>query len=188
MPAFLTAALQLSGISSTIDPMSLPRKLGVHVLTGDFNPLNLDVATEDQVPGVTAANTLGRFNSYCSTAGYPVRLRHVPFNTITLGLYEDVLTSALEGSIVVGVGVDFNILRGENVDGNTLHLLRVVGVQEKIVSVFDDSGECAPPALSVDWMTLERAVIGADDGFWLVGSPAKLELPYTPPVKNELSS
>lgn len=176
VPAFVHAALLHYGVSVKV-PETLPSILGVVVGPNDANPLALPIS-RSQIRGVTASEARQRINQLFIELGLPVRFRHVPLKHIDFGLYEDVLECALARELVVGVGVEYSRLAAS--ERRSQHVLRVLRTTNHRVSLFDDSGETEPAHLTAHWDDLERAILAAPDGFWLVGLPEQLALQHTP--------
>lgn len=184
VPAFVHAALEIFGIPFEA-PFTLPTLLGVRVGPADSNPLALPVAAPGEVCGVTASEAERSINRLFHDLELPLHFRHVPFNEITLRLYDDVLRCALDRELVVGLGLDYSQLVTPKGKSGTLHVLRVLTMANNQLLLFDDSHECRPPQFSCSWDEVERTVLAVPDGYWLIGSSANLALAYTLPWSHE---
>lgn len=184
VPAFVHAALENFGIP--FDALSmLPALLGVRVGSADANPLALPVAAPGEVCGVTASEAVRSISRLFHDLELPIHFRHVPFNEITLRLYDNVLRCALDRELVVGLGIDYSQLVTPKGKSRTLHVLRVLNMTNDQLLLFDDSHDRRPPQFSCSWDEVERTVLAVPDGYWLIGSPANLSLPYTLPWSPE---
>ena len=180
VPAFVHAALLRLGVACPV-PEALPGILGVRVPPGQENPLGLPLSDDEHPAGVTAVDAERAVNRMCRELNLPIRLRRVPFLTITFDLWEDVLAAALDRGAVVGIGVDYRVLAKADPLSSAQHVLRVVSLQEDALELFDDSGESNPPRLHVDRDRVHRAVLAISDGLWIMGRERDLTLPYTLP-------
>lgn len=171
VPAFVYAALCANGIDLR-EPTLLPARLGVHVGADDDNPLDLPIAETNNVRGVTVAVAEQLIQVLIDDLELPVFFRYLPFNKIPFGLYEDVLQDALNKGFIVGLGVDVSKLNVSHCQDKALHVFRVIGFNHKHVTLFDDSRECTPPQLTLVWDDVERSVLSAEGGFWLLSPKA----------------
>lgn len=178
VPAFVYAALNINGIDF-LEPASLPSLLGVHVGPDDDNPLGLPLAEMDDDRGVTVTVAERMIQAMLDELELPIFFRYLPFKEIPLGLYEDVLSDALNKGLVIGLGVDVSKLSIAQCQDKALHVLRVVNSNYKYVMLFDDSYEFVPPELICTWDEVERSVLAAKGGFWLFGPKIALSLVHT---------
>lgn len=177
VPAFVHAALRANDIHLK-EPASLPILLGVHVGADDNNPLDLPIAKTDDVRGVTVSVAERLIQALLDDLKLPIFFRYIPFNEIPLGLYEDVLQETLNMSFIVGLGVDVSKLNIARCQDKALHVFRVVNFNQNYVTLFDDSLECSPPELTCAWDEVERSILAANGGFWLLG-PNKANIMLT---------
>jgi hypothetical protein len=178
VPAFVHAALCANGIDLK-EPATLPGLLGVHVGADDENPLDLPIAETDDARGVTVTVAERLIQVLIDDLGLPVFFRYLPFNEIPFSLYEDVLQDALNKGFIVGLGVDVSKLNISHCQDKALHVFRVIGFNHKHVTLFDDSRECYPPQFTFAWDEVERSVLSAKGGFWLLGpKPMQLHVLY----------
>jgi hypothetical protein len=150
----------------------------VTVLANDDNPLSLPVA-EDW--GVTPKVATRKINELFRALRVNLAFRYIPLNEISLELYEEVLNEALSRSIIVGVGLDYNLLANRRLSKPIPHLIRVLSTTSSDVNLFDDSLEHSSTEFRVPWVNLENAVRSVSDGYWLVGARHALSLSYTLP-------
>src|SRR5208337_438145 len=176
VPAFLYAALKSNGVAVK-PPAALPARLGVRVSPGDANPFKLPVAIPPEPSGVTVAEITKRITAILQQLNPDLGFRHLRLKEIPFELYEVFLEKALRIGLTVGVGVNYaNFLSARRSRDPTLHVFRVISVITNTVTLFDDSGECKPGKVIENWVTIERAALSADDGFWLVGPQCDLLL------------
>jgi hypothetical protein len=161
-------------------PLVLPGLLGVRVGASDLNPLALPIAKEGESKGLTVSDAKVGIRSVLAEISVALSFRHVPFNQIELGLYEDLLRYCIDRGLVVGLGLKWQMIAGDGNNSETLHVVRVLGVEGDNIVLFDDSMECDPPSLTRPWVDVERAVLAAQDGFWIMGEKGNLVLPYGP--------
>lgn len=180
VPAFVKAALRQLGVDCPGDE-AFARFLGVRVAPGQENPFGLTFATETHPAGISAGDAERQINRLCRSLQVPIYFRHVPFRSIAFGLWEDVLQTARRSSAVVGVGVDYHQLEKIEPDRSALHVLRIVECRRNTVKLYDDSGESVPTCFEISHDRLERAVIAASDGYWILGSAECMSLPYVLP-------
>jgi hypothetical protein len=178
VPAFVYAALARNGISA--DPLSLPCLLGVEVSIGDKNPLGLPVS-QNGTWGMTSEAANGRINRLFQELGLPLAFRHVPFNEIALESYENVLEQAFSRSVVVGIGLNYNLLANVTRVEPVRHVIRVISNRGSNLKLFDDSLEHSCSEFTVPWDKIERAVLNILDGYWLIGRRPALALDHTLP-------
>lgn len=181
VPAFVHAALVQLGEDCPY-PETIPGILGVRVRPDQENPLELALADASHPPGIRGADAEREFNRMCREIGSVLRLRRVPFNTIVGELWIDVLDDAMSRGAVVGLGVDYHVLmtRGTS-DRSAQHVLRVLGREGQLFTLFDDSGESDPATIMVDTERLHAAVLPIHDGLWIVNSVTELNFAHTLP-------
>ena len=179
VPAFVFGGLSHLGAKINA-PLVLPSFLGVRVGPQDSNPLGLPVARMNETTGITASAATIAIATVLAGIDGNFGFRHLPFSKIEFGLYEDVLRHALDRGVVVGVGVKWSELRTSGSDESPLHLLRVTSFDEGVLTLFDDSHELEVPRFQQDWRNVERAILAAGDGFWLLGNSTNLHVPHAP--------
>lgn len=181
VPAFVHAALVQLGEDCPY-PETIPGILGVRVRPDQENPLELALADASHPPGIRGADAEREFNRMCREIGSVLRLRRVPFNTIVEQLWIDVLDDAMSRGAVVGLGVDYHVLMTRGTwDRSAHHVLRVLGREDQLFTLFDDSGESDPATILVDTERLHAAVLPIYDGLWIVNSVTELNFAYTLP-------
>ena len=182
VPAFVHRSIQLVGVEPP-RPEQLAFAFNVKVDSLDPNPWNLPVSSSREDRGVVLQRATQIIPSILSDIAPHIQFRHIPFNTIALELYKEVLSEALGRALPVGVGVDPHVLSIPNAEAENRHILRIESVQERQVHLVDDSSGRATP-LAVPWEVLERAVIAIADGYWIFGRESDLDfsntLPYRP--------
>jgi dCTP deaminase len=182
VPAFVHRSMQLIGVEPP-PPEQVAFAMNVKVDSLDPNPWNFPVASRREDRGVVFQRAVQAITSLLSNISPHIQFRHIPFNTIALELYEEVLSEALARALPVGVGIDPLVLSIPGAEAENRHVLRIESVQERQVHLVDDSGGRATP-LVVSWKVLERAVTAIGDGFWIFGRGSDLEfsntLPYRP--------
>jgi hypothetical protein len=161
--------------------MVLPSLLGVRVRDGEDNPLCLGIADPSTPAGLRADDAERAINQLFRDIDAPLRFRRVPFREIAMGLWQEVLDAALERGVVVGLGVNFSILRGHSIQRSAQHVLRVLSRRQEELELFDDSGETTPARFSVPTERACAAVLAIPDGFWMVGPEQALHLVHTLP-------
>ncbi len=174
VPAFFHAALQAYAIPFAA-PAALPAMLGVKVGESDANPLELPIARNGEPRGVTASAAKEQIPRILTDIEAPLVFEHWPLNTIPFGLYTDVVEDSLSWNLVLGVGVDFSLFPNAKVSNSTLHVFRITSKVGNKFYLHDDSHECRPPQLVVSAEELERGMIAAKDGFWIIGPAASLK-------------
>ncbi len=179
VPAFMHSSLVQLKVEVP-DANILPSKLGVLVGPKDENPFHLEVVSDSAQQGVTQKNAEILINKFFFDRDLDLAFRHVPFQEISLGLYDEVLKAAMLKEISVGVGLDFSKLTGDDRQP-VKHVLRVKCLKGSRIKLFDDSREHSPPEFEIEWTVFEAAVLAIHDGYWLIGKPADLELPLTLP-------
>ncbi len=184
VPAFLYAAIIELGIPFD-KPEQLPAMLGVRVVRNEANPFGLLTAETTESAGISAASAAKAIEIFLRNNATTLRFRHIRLCEITLGLCEDVLREALRRKVIVGIGVDYSILSGQQSGERPLHVFRVSSIEQSTLTLFDDSGECEPRVIDVSWDAAEHATVAADDGLWLIGSVPSLQLPYTLPYPED---
>lgn len=179
VPAFIYASLYSNGIILK-DSASLPALLGVHVGIDDENPLDLPIAENGNVRGVTVRAAQQLIQVLIDDLKLPISFKYLPFNEIPFGLYEDVLVKALEKGVIVGVGIDVSKLKISHSPDKGLHVFRVISFHEKYLTLFDDSLECSPPQMTFSWDDVEQGILAAKGGFWFLGSKEAIAQAYLP--------
>lgn len=180
VPAFLHGAMLAKSVA-VAEPSALPRILGVRVRPGQDNPFGLALADSHHPPGIRAKDAEAGINRLFADLGLPLRCRRVPFLEIGLGLWEELLDAALAKGIVVGLGLDFNVLTRRSIPSSAEHVLRVLGRSGRHLEVIDDSGEATPALRRVTTEDAAKAVLAIPDGFWMIGAEIDLRLPLTSP-------
>ncbi len=179
VPAFVHAALVQLGEDCPY-PETIPGILGVRVRPDQENPLELALADPAHPPGIRGVDAEREVNRMCREIGSVLRLRRVPFNTIVGELWIDVLDEAMSRGAIVGLGVDYHVLvsRGAS-DRSAQHVLRILGREGQLFTLFDDSGESDPATILVDAERLRAAVLPIHDGLWIVNSVTELNFAHT---------
>ncbi|WP_370234660.1 MULTISPECIES: hypothetical protein [Henriciella] len=173
--AFLNAGLNTFNVPCST-PAVLPSVLGIRVGPDDANPLSLCVAGPGETIGITAKAAALSINRFLSELEAPIRFLHIPFNTIPFGLYSSVLYNALHLGIVIGAGVDYLSLEPNAATKPVRHVFRVSQADAQTATLVDDSAERSPAEFSISLEQLEKAVLAARDGWWLIGPEPELEL------------
>ena len=179
--AFVHAALIEHSIPFEA-PAALPSLLGIRVDEGDYNPLMLPIAPPGYVSGLTAAEASLTINKLFRELNLEISYRHIPLNEVMLGLTEDVLSSALQRRLVVGLGVNYSHFYCSRAMADALHVFRVTSFTGNRVILFDDSRELDPPTFGKPWREAELASLAISDGLWLIGKVEDLQLPHTMPL------
>lgn len=126
VPAFLYSALGKCGVDLP-DPLTLPKLLGVQVGPEDINPLQLRITEDFDQRGITCEQAVGRINNYLQKYYPCFAFRHIKFKNIQFKMYGEVLATALEKGLIVGIGVNYTLLK--NRSGEVYrHLFRVESI------------------------------------------------------------
>lgn len=186
VPAFVHAALNANRITPR-SPAVLSALLRVRVGAEDENPFGLPVAEPHGVRGVTASDAAQSIQALLADMDSPISFRYVPFNRVPYGMYEEVLHEALLRGLVVGLGLDVAKLDLAPRTSPALHVFRVIGFNNKQVTLFDDSRECSPAEMTRAWDEIELSVLAAFGGFWFFGPKTELALTNAPPLRRDVS-
>lgn len=177
--AFVAKALECLG-DSKIDRSLIARQLGLKVGPTDENPWGLEVIHDPDFRGLTVTEAEQSIGAVLAAHSHGLAFRHIPFNTVTFELYQNVLEEATAKGCIVGVGFDYGRLTGK--PGLRRHIARIIaGPDERSVVLLDDSAGSSPERYAVDWQALERAVYDIYDGFWIVGPGTGLSFDLTLP-------
>jgi hypothetical protein len=174
--AFVHAAMMVHGLEGP-PPKALPGILGVRVREDQDNPLGLALADRSTPAGLRARDADLAINRLFRELGSPIRFRRVPFREISMGLWVDVLDTALTRGVVAGLGVDFAVLRDQATERSAQHVLRILTRREQELELFDDSGETTPAGFSVSLERARAAVLAIPDGLWMIAQEPDLHLP-----------
>lgn len=184
VPAFVHAALVQLG-EDCPHPETIPGILGVRVRPDQENPLELALVDASHPPGMRGADAEREVNRMCREIGSVLRLRRVPFNTIVGDLWIDVLDEAMSRGAVVGVGVDYHVLKTRGIpDRSAQHVVRALGREDQLLTLFDDSGESDPATILVDTERLRAAVLPIHDGLWIMNPRTELNFAHTLPWRD----
>lgn len=173
VPAFVHAALIGHGVDCPY-PSVIPGILGVKVHAGQENPLGLQLTNEGHPSGITAADADREINRLLVELGGKLAFERVLFSTIIFGMWEEFLEIALALDIVVGVGVDYEILTGKSLRLPAQHVVRVLEKNGEKLVLCDDSGETMPPVFLTSTDILRDAVNAISDGFWMIAPSSAL--------------
>jgi hypothetical protein len=165
-------------------PAVLPGILGVRVRDGQDNPLCLGLADPSTPAGLRADDADSAINRLFRELDSSLRFRRVALQSISMGLWEDVLDTALDRGAVVGLGVSFGVLRDHAIQRSTQHVVRVLARRARELELFDDSGETTPARFSVATERASAAMLAIPDGLWMIGPEQDLRLPHTLPWKS----
>lgn len=177
--AFVWTALRMSGVPVP-DRDDIARRLGTCVGPLDDNPWSLTVVADPQMRGVPSAAAENAIPSLLLDLNLPLCFPHVSFASVTLGLYEELLSEAVLSGCIAGVGYDHAMLTQRK--GVSRHVCRVQpGERTDHVRLIDDATGDPPTTREVSWLRLEQAVRSLGDGFWLLGEQDALSLTYAPP-------
>ncbi|MBO1329503.1 hypothetical protein OQ496_14065 [Acetobacter suratthaniensis] len=181
VPAFVHAALLQLGVDYPY-PDAIPKVIGIRVKPEDVNPLDLALADRLHPPSIRGSDAERQVNRMCCQIDSDLRLRRVPFKAIIEELWMDVLDEAMSRGAVVGLGVDYNMLMAAGPsDCSAQHVLRVLSLNNGIITLFDDSGESNQAVISVDPDRVREAVLSVEDGLWIINKATKLNFQYTLP-------
>lgn len=184
-PPYTCVAAFLGGALSHFDqevlpPMLLTQELGIRVAPGVANPFGLSIADRAMPLGLTSAEATQALNSFLRRHAPSLAFRHIPFLTITFGLYAEALTDMLHRSVYVGVGVDAGLLL-QGSSNTHQHVFQAVELIADQITLWDPSHEVEPPHFTVFWNVLENAVLSVGDGYWVIGPARDLEFKYCLP-------
>lgn len=176
VPAYVVAALSAFGFKVR-DNAAVARELGILVGPDDLNPWQLPVTALPDARGIAPADAIARIPALIRRYHSSLSFRHLRFSHIPCEMYREVFIDA-RSRCCVGVGFSYSrLITG---DANCRHVTRLEpGDTENQAFIVDDSAK--GESHSVSWDSLEAAVRAANDGFWIIGSRADLELRYTPP-------
>jgi|GEM_PF-2530344 len=174
VPAFVHAAIIKFGIECPY-PAVIPGILGVKVHAGQQNPLGLKLVNDEQPSGITAADADREINIFLAELGGKLAFERVPFSTIVFGMWEEFLELALARDIVVGVGVDYEVLIGKPLKFPAQHIVRILEKNKEQLVLWDDSGETDPPQLLTSTDIVRDAVYAISEGFWMIGPAFSLK-------------
>ena len=171
--AFLYSALEGQGVKYE-SPLALPALLGTNVGPGDKNPLNLPINSDKKLRGLTVSRAVATFAEFFKNECMDLAFRYIAFKEVPLALYGDVLKKALSENISVGLGMDVSYLALHTSSVPANHVFRVTAFDGAEVLLVDESGECETRIFKKEIEVIERAVLAADNGFWLVGPQQKI--------------
>lgn len=173
--AFVVAAIH-SILDLSLDRALVARAIGTRVGPEDRNPFGLQVTLDPELLGVTRPAAEGRLPSLLKEFDSRLTFQHTPFNTVTLGLFDEVLRSLTSKAVVVGVGLRWDCLIGQA--HQSRHVCRAQPAEgpEEVI-LLDDSSGIPPHPYRFRWETVEHAVRHLGDGFWLIGWEEVLKNP-----------
>lgn len=177
--AFISKARELL-LHDRFDPKVIAHGLDVRVGPGDNNPWKLNVENNAHLQGARPSDLQNKWGEVFGSAPL-FSFRHIPFSTVSFGLYWEVGAEALASGLVVGLGFDYSCISGGN---SASHVCRVEAITQTKgdsydVSIVDDFQNGLRRIERSE--TLEPAVRSVEGGFWLVGDRAKMHLPYALP-------
>lgn len=175
--AFVETALLQLGFSVS-DRGSLARELGIKVGIEKLNPWNLNIVKEPRYEGLTVSEAIINIPKVLNGYSSELSFRHIPFNKIAFGLFNEVLHEAYKKKFVIGVGFNSEIINKR--PGIIRHVTRIEPLPDHLkATLLDDSLGSLPPSINVDWILLEEAVYSVDDGFWIIGCADIINLEHT---------
>lgn len=189
VPAFVHKVLEANGFF-TLDRSRLARALGVVVAPTDENPFGLQTDDAARNWGILLCDAEQRINQLLASESTSLAFRHISFNTIMFGLYDEVLQAAIAKKCHVGIGLDSSMVRISTSVGSNgpitnrtraqeLHVVRVLQMRSESVLVIDDS--TSADSFWLEWPVLESATRPFDGGYWIIGRPEDLQFPHTLP-------
>jgi hypothetical protein len=187
VPFFLAQAIG-DLIGQKVDAKSIARRLNVRVRYHHPNPWGL--ATHDTDYGISPSEVESALEAILPELSSRLFFRHVPLRTIAMESYTEVISTAISRGAVVGVGLDFSLLRMSG--SPSRHVFRVLLATPRDVRFRDPIASRELGTDRLPWDTLLKATRHADDGLWLVGPAGALQLthtlPWTPPKSISESS
>ncbi len=134
---------------------------------------------DSKARGVLVSEAMIRLPSVLKEYDENLAYRHLPFREVTLGLFGEVVETAIQNGCVIGVGYDHAKLEGKQDEHR--HLARIVANRgHDEIQLADDYVGRPAPLITVNWAELESAVYRVDDGFWIIGHRDAIQLDYVP--------
>ena len=151
----------------------------IYVGPGKENPWDLPIEADPNLQGLLVSDAKRRLPNILKRYNQNLRFRHIPFCTVTLGLFEEVLKQALKQGCVVAVGFDNAILLAKS--GIIRHVARIIPVSDRRnVILLDDTYGTPARRTIIEWEHIEKAVYSVDDGFWIIGPTDGVKLDLVP--------
>lgn len=177
--AFFSKARESLNLSP-LAPQHIARGLDVRVSPNDDNPWDLRVEENRKLQGTRPSELHTKWRDVFGDA-QAFSFRYIPFNTVSFEMYWDLANAALVAGLVVGLGFDYSCISGGEAASHVCRIESVVPTSGTAfrISLVDDSQNGL--RLTVESEALQQAVRAVEGGFWLLGDPSLMHLPYALP-------